>query len=502
MTRQGHASLTVVILRDGRHADADGGLLGDRMDGVGAVDVGEGEAEVLLHGAQAEVFGVQINLSPEAFRRSCAPLCCHAAAAASHILWLGTNLLDPQTEVEDAVWRVALPAGPAHLPDKPGQSHVQLLRAQRQQVTFRPSCKKPSSKPGLSYCDQLSHGSEAVIGFILPGLVPSFTLVSSDWSELDRAQRFQALMPYLALRGSDRPSECLPARWEVEDEAESELSSTTSILFPCNTNTPVTPQTGGREKPMSSSIPSRTGPESEALDSKQQLLNYLLSSSEQSDNGWSHHYGAQRAWVYNNRYNRSRSGSYLSSSSSEPLLLLLLLLLLLEDSSPPCSSFTFTGFTSETHIQSFRLQTERSSTVVTLQLDGVVSGGERRLSVVDGAVGAHGAACSQAVEDLARLNQRFTLALRNTELNELILRREVGRNYDSAAFETTVRAEAAGAAELLEGLAGVDLGHDGSLHVGDVPEKHKAQHRSITAGPASTRNLHQLVKDRLSQNLK
>lgn len=55
------ASLTMVILRDGRHADADGGLLGDRMDGVRAVDVGEGEAEVLLHGAQAEVFGVQVN---------------------------------------------------------------------------------------------------------------------------------------------------------------------------------------------------------------------------------------------------------------------------------------------------------------------------------------------------------------------------------------------------------------------------------------------------------
>lgn len=51
----------MVILRNGRHADADAGLLGDRMDGVRAVDVGEGEAEVLLHGAQAEVFGVQVN---------------------------------------------------------------------------------------------------------------------------------------------------------------------------------------------------------------------------------------------------------------------------------------------------------------------------------------------------------------------------------------------------------------------------------------------------------
>lgn len=36
------AGLTVVIPRDGRHADADCRLLGDRMDCVGAVDIGEG----------------------------------------------------------------------------------------------------------------------------------------------------------------------------------------------------------------------------------------------------------------------------------------------------------------------------------------------------------------------------------------------------------------------------------------------------------------------------
>lgn len=51
----------MVILRDGRHADADGGLLGNRMDRVRAIDISEGEAQVLLHGAQAKVFGVQVN---------------------------------------------------------------------------------------------------------------------------------------------------------------------------------------------------------------------------------------------------------------------------------------------------------------------------------------------------------------------------------------------------------------------------------------------------------
>lgn len=40
-----------------------------------------------------------------------------------------------------------------------------------------------------------------------------------------------------------------------------------------------------------------------------------------------------------------------------------------------------------------------------------------------------------------------------------------------------VCAQTACAAELLEGLAGVDLRHDGTLHVGDVPEnKHTHTH--------------------------
>lgn len=55
--------------------------------------------------------------------------------------WVGTNLLDPETEVEDAVWRVALAIGPTHLPDKLGQRHVELLGGQRHQVTFGPSCR-------------------------------------------------------------------------------------------------------------------------------------------------------------------------------------------------------------------------------------------------------------------------------------------------------------------------------------------------------------------------
>lgn len=50
-----------MILRDGGDADANGRLLGNRMDGVWAVDIGKGEAQVLLHGTQAEVFGVEVN---------------------------------------------------------------------------------------------------------------------------------------------------------------------------------------------------------------------------------------------------------------------------------------------------------------------------------------------------------------------------------------------------------------------------------------------------------
>lgn len=53
--------LTVVTLRDGRHAHADALLFGDGVDGVGAVDVGEGESQVLLHRPQAKVFGVQVD---------------------------------------------------------------------------------------------------------------------------------------------------------------------------------------------------------------------------------------------------------------------------------------------------------------------------------------------------------------------------------------------------------------------------------------------------------
>lgn len=63
----------MVTLRDGRHADADCRLLGDRMDGIRAVDVGEGEPEVLLHRAQTEVFGVQVNQGAQQSSRALLP---------------------------------------------------------------------------------------------------------------------------------------------------------------------------------------------------------------------------------------------------------------------------------------------------------------------------------------------------------------------------------------------------------------------------------------------
>lgn len=51
----------MVTLRDGRHAHAHAFLFGDGVDGVGSVDVGEGQSQVLLHRPQAKVFGVQVD---------------------------------------------------------------------------------------------------------------------------------------------------------------------------------------------------------------------------------------------------------------------------------------------------------------------------------------------------------------------------------------------------------------------------------------------------------
>lgn len=63
----------MVILRDGGHADADAVLLADRMDGVGPINVSEGEAQVLLHGAQTKVFGVQVDQRAEQGGRTLLP---------------------------------------------------------------------------------------------------------------------------------------------------------------------------------------------------------------------------------------------------------------------------------------------------------------------------------------------------------------------------------------------------------------------------------------------
>lgn len=75
--------LTMVTLRDGRHADADALLFGDRMDGVLAVDVAEGQAEVLLHGSQAKVFGVQVD---QGAQQSCGTLLAEVLAAPQALL--------------------------------------------------------------------------------------------------------------------------------------------------------------------------------------------------------------------------------------------------------------------------------------------------------------------------------------------------------------------------------------------------------------------------------
>lgn len=53
--------LTVVVLwGEGGDADTDSGFLCGWVSVVGAIDISEGEAQVLLHGAQAKVLGVEI----------------------------------------------------------------------------------------------------------------------------------------------------------------------------------------------------------------------------------------------------------------------------------------------------------------------------------------------------------------------------------------------------------------------------------------------------------
>ena len=79
-----------------------------------------------------------------------------------------------------------------------------------------------------------------------------------------------------------------------------------------------------------------------------------------------------------------------------------------------------------------------------------------------------------------RTTGKWTKCVRRTDLCELAADSTFGFEARfGRVLLVLVRAEAARAAELLEGLAGVNLGHDGALHVCDVPEKHKHKHRHI-----------------------
>lgn len=60
----------------------------------------------------------------------------------SRALRLVTNLLNSKTEVKDAVGWIALSVRPAHLLYKLWQAFVQLLRTQGEKITFHPYCKR------------------------------------------------------------------------------------------------------------------------------------------------------------------------------------------------------------------------------------------------------------------------------------------------------------------------------------------------------------------------
>lgn len=119
---------------------------------------------------------------------------------------LVTNLLDPKTEVKDAVRGIALPIRPAHLPYELRQALIQLLRTQGQKISFHPGCMrwhhttaaigKHVQKHADTYCLflQVVKYLSNWVG-ILPGLEPSSSLASSVFSEEDNAQRFQAWTP-------------------------------------------------------------------------------------------------------------------------------------------------------------------------------------------------------------------------------------------------------------------------------------------------------------------
>lgn len=263
-------------------------------------------------------------------------ICIHPPVFISrHNLKNGTNLLDPQTEVEDAVWRVALPAGPADLPDKPGQSCVQLLWTQRQQVTFRAGCGEKRKRHRLllessdisdknnlnsasfswplnrganwdsrslvliNYCcarsvslrSSLSHlvWSRLFLWCHLIGQKQTAPSVSKHWYhiELWEAATFLLSVCQLDWKTKTRPdlssppppASCSPATQTHTLTTQSTYDgwynfSNCYMLRTCllgcgrgsdsSSSSFSSARTGGREKPMSSSIPSRTGAGSEA----------------------------------------------------------------------------------------------------------------------------------------------------------------------------------------------------------------------------------------------
>lgn len=225
-----------------------------------------------------------------------------------HLSWalrLVTNLLNSKTEVKDAVGWIALSIRPAHLPYKLWQAFVQLLRTQGQKITFHPDCRDDATHQlPLANTSRNTQTPFTFTNMFLTGLV-NYRVWSPP--QLWRLQFFQKTAPSVSRRGcrselweAASASPMAPPRRSGQSSAQLPASCSPAVhnqhllhikfgqyifnfywhtcLLGCGRGTGSSSssssssfdsaRTGGREKLMSSSIPSRTGAGSNAETTK------------------------------------------------------------------------------------------------------------------------------------------------------------------------------------------------------------------------------------------